>query len=181
VIRTEQAATCTVLQLPSTNSPLHSPSTAFPPPSAHSGELSDHTHSLPRPEDLTHFSNAGEEITQEPPDFGDKERTKRRYEEAANRLRKSLCLSQGTWEPFNLPEFNDISNNALLQVEEAVESMLNVREKSMKTPDFWSKKKLTVKRIFKMVSPFAKNILQVAKEGSSVLFPSSYHSIAHLD
>jgi hypothetical protein len=159
----------------STTALLDSASAISPASLASSGEPTDYTHLVPRPEDL----NEGEQITQEPADFGDRERTKARYEKAANSLKKSFSLSGGNWEPFDLPEFSDIANNALLQVEEAVETMLTAREKSIKNLEFWSKKKRIVKRIFIMVSPFAKNILQIAKEGSSVLFPFYYHLIAH--
>lgn len=115
-----------------------------------------------------------------PTDLGDKERTKRRYEEAAKRLMNSLSLCQGDWQPFEIPKFNDIPDNALPQIQEAIENMISVRENSMENLDFWSKKKRTVKRVFSAISPFAKHFLQVAKEGSSVIFLCPYFSIAHL-
>jgi hypothetical protein len=124
----------------------------------------------PQPANLTSSQSLdnSQAITNASTDLGDKERTKKRYEEAANRLKDSLNLCQGNWQPFEIPKFDDIPNNVLPQVQEAIEGMINARENSMKNPDFWSKKKYIVKRVFSAVCPFAKNFLQVAKEGSSV-------------
>lgn len=109
-------------------------------------------------------------ITHTQINLGDGERTKKRYEDAAKRLNQSLCTCRGDWQPFEIPKFNDIPNNALLQVQEAIENMLSARENSMKNLDFWSKRKRTIKRVFLAVSPFANHFLQIAKEGSAVLF-----------
>jgi hypothetical protein len=182
VVRIEQAQTPsgTAPQLASSSSVLLDSTSATSPASpTNSGELTDHTHSVLHPEDSTHFSNEGEEI-RKPIDFGDRERTKARYEKAANKLKKSLSHCGENWGLFDIPEFNDIADNALLQIEETVENMLTAREKSMKNSEFWSKKKHAIQRIFTMVSPFAKNLLQIAKQGSSVLSPSNHYSIAHL-
>ena len=101
-------------------------------------------------------------------DLGDGKRTKRRYEDAARKLKQSLGFCKGNWQPFDIPEFNDVPNDALPQVQEAIENMLKARDNAMQNPEFWSKKKRAVKRVFTAISPFAKNFLQVAKEGSSV-------------
>lgn len=130
----------------------------------------NHPGSLLPPE---HAPQSASESQQTTHDFGDRERTKSRYEKAAKDLEKALKLCQKDWQPFELPKFDDILNNdALPDVRGAIENMLNAREQSMKNPDFWSKRKGTIKQIFSATSPFAKSFLQIAKQGSSV-----FHSI----
>jgi hypothetical protein len=132
-----------------------------------------HSDPLLNTEPMTKSANDG----QRNHDVADRERTKSRYEKAAKDLEKSLKLCQRDWQPFDLPKFDDILNNdALPDMQEAVTNMLNVREQSMKNPDFWSKRKGTIKRIFSATSPFAKSFLQVAKQGSSVPHSLFYRS-----
>ena len=137
-------------------------------------DTTNHPESLLTPEGAIQRANERQQIH----DFGDQERTKLRYEKAAKALAKSLKLCQRDWPPFELPKFNDVVNDDVLpDVQEAIEKMLNAREQSMKNPDFWSKRKRTITRIFSATSPFAKSFLQIAKAGSSVL--RSNYFIAH--
>ena len=130
-------------------------------------DTTNHPGSLLNPEHAIPSTNESQQTTH---DFGDRERTKSRYEKAAKDLEKSLKLCQRDWQPFELPKFNDIvDSDALPDVQGAIENMLNAREHAMQNPDFWSKRKRTIKRIFSATSPFAKSFLQIAREGSSVL------------
>ena len=73
------------------------------------------------------------------------------------------------WPTFEIPKFDNITDKEnLLQMREDVEKFLNAREESIKDPNFWSKSKKKLRNIFTATSPIAKNLLQIAKQGSAV-------------
>jgi hypothetical protein len=137
-----------------------------------SPDTTNHPESLLNPEHATLSANESQQTIH---DFSDRERTKSRYEKAAKDLEKSLKLCQGDWQPLELPKFNDIvDSDALPDVQRAIANMFNAREHAMKNPDFWTKSKGIVKRIFSATSPFAKSFLQIARQGCSVSSVSFY-------
>jgi hypothetical protein len=102
---------------------------------------------------------------------GDRKRTEKRYEKAIQQLEASLRLKfrGANWQPFEIPTFNDIiEKDPFPQIRMDVEKMLDTREESIKDRSFWSKSKNIMGNIFTSTSPIAKNLLTIAKEGSSV-------------
>lgn len=99
-------------------------------------------------------------------DFGDRTRTKARYDKATECLEKSLNRCPKDWQPFDLPKFDDIASDtdvAVSNVQGLLQNMFNARDDSTKDTDFWSKVKRGVTEAFLAISPFAKIFLQVAK------------------
>jgi hypothetical protein len=93
-----------------------------------------HPDSLLTPKHTIHSANESQQTTH---DFGDREKTKSRYEKAAKQLEKSLKLCERDWQPFELPKFNDlVKNDALADIQGMIANMLNAREDAMKNPDF---------------------------------------------
>ena len=102
--------------------------------------------------------------------FGDRERTEKRYKKAVQGLEESIKHRQANWESLELPDFAKISENDLLpQLRQEIKKILDARESSIRYQSFWSKAKHIMERAFVSTSPFAKNLLFIAKEGSSVL------------
>jgi hypothetical protein len=102
---------------------------------------------------------------------GDRKRTEKRYEKAVQQLEASLRLKfrGANWQTFEVPRFNDIiEKDPFPQIRTDIEKMLDTREESIKDQSFWSKSKNIMGNIFTATSPIAKNLLTIAKEGSSV-------------
>ena len=102
---------------------------------------------------------------------GDRERTERRYKEAVEQLKKSVKLPRENWETFDIPDFKNLADvtDPIPQLQDDIKKTLDARKDAFKDQSFWSKSKRITEGIFTAISPFAKNFLFVAKEGSSVL------------
>ena len=102
--------------------------------------------------------------------YGDRERTERRYKEAVEQLEKSLNIPTGSWKTFEIPDFKDAADmtDPISQLRQEIKKTLDRR--TFKDPSFSSKSKHITERIFTALSPFAKNVLSVLKQGSAV-FP----------
>ena len=152
----------------STSTPSGIPISLLRIPLAEDSESSSKPNSQPEP------STSGSTVTASsnaPHGLGDRARTKARYDKATERLEKSLNRCPKHWQPFDLPKFDDIANDADLavsQVQELLQNMFNARDNSPQDTDFWSKAKRGVTGAFLAIAPFAKVFLQVAKEGASV-------------
>ena len=108
--------------------------------------------------------------------FGDRERTEKWYNKAVKGLEEALKLHRDNWEFFELPDFSDISeDDPLPQLRQEIKKILDVRESSIKDRSFWSKGKHAMERAFISMSPFAKNVLSIAKGGSSVFIYPIHH------
>jgi hypothetical protein len=105
---------------------------------------------------------------------GDREKTEKRYREAVEELKKSVKLPRKNWEAFDIPDFKNLAdvNNPIPQLQEDIKKTLDAKKEAFKDPSFWSKSKRVTETIFMAITPFAKNVLLVAKEGSNV-FPVS--------
>jgi hypothetical protein len=103
-------------------------------------------------------------------DSGDRERTEKRYREAVAKLQKSIKLPRESWEVFAIRDFKDFADvtNPIPQLQQDIKKTLDAREKSIKDPGVWSTTKRITEKIFTAISPLAKNVLVVAKEGSNV-------------
>ena len=101
---------------------------------------------------------------------GDREKTEIRYREAMEQLKKSVKLPRKNWETFDIPDFKNLAdvNNPIPQLQEDIKKTLDAKKKAFKDPSFWSKSKRVTETIFTAITPFAKNVLHVAKEGSNV-------------
>jgi hypothetical protein len=104
---------------------------------------------------------------------GDRENTEKRYREAMEQLKKSVKLPRKNWEAFDIPDFKNLAdvNNPIPQLQEDIKKTLDAKQEAFKDPSFWSKSKRVTEKIFTAITPFAKNVLLVAKEGSNV-FPN---------
>ena len=91
--------------------------------------------------------------------FGDRQRTKARYQKAVKKLKESLKSAQADWKSFEIPDFENIpEDDPVSQLREEIKNMLGVPGKS-------ENKKGWIERGFTAMSPFAKNFLRIAKEG----------------
>ena len=101
---------------------------------------------------------------------GDRERTEGRYKEAVKELKKSVKLPRKNWEAFEIPDFKDLGdlNDPIPQLREDIKKTLDARKDDFKDQSFWSMGKRVTERIFTAISPFAKNVLSVVKDGSNV-------------
>ena len=109
---------------------------------------------------------------------GDRERTERRYREAVEQFQKSVKLPRKNWETFVIPDFKNLAdvNDPIPQLREDIKKTLDARNNAFKNPNFWSKSKRITEEIFTAISPFVKNVLFVAKEGSSVFRIENFFS-----
>ena len=108
--------------------------------------------------------------TAQPDDSRDRERTEKRYTDAVEELQKSIKLQRKNWKPFAIPTFKSFANvtDPIPQLQKDIESTLNARADSFKDPGLWSTTKRVTEKIFTAITPLAKNVLVVAKEGSNV-------------
>jgi hypothetical protein len=91
----------------------------------------------------------------------DRDRTKARYEEATIKLEEALKSPRANWKPIKIPEFDDVlENDPIPALQRELNDALNIR-KMDSTRGY-------VERAFTAISPFAKNVLSVAKEAQSV-------------
>jgi len=106
----------------------------------------------------------------QPDDSRDRERTEKRYTDAVEELQKSIKLQRKNWKPFAIPTFKSFANvtDPIPQLQKDIESTLNARADSFKDPGLWSTTKRVTEKIFTAITPLAKNVLVVAKEGSNV-------------
>jgi hypothetical protein len=112
---------------------------------------------------------------------GDREKTEKRYREAVEQLNKSVKLPRKNWEVFDIPDFKNLAdvNNPIPQLQEDIKKTLDAKKEAFNDPSFWSKSKRLTETIFTAITPFAKNVLLVAKEGSNV-FPVAKKLFADL-
>jgi hypothetical protein len=103
---------------------------------------------------------------------GDQERTEGRYKEAVEQLKNSIRLPRKNWETFEILDFKNLADvtDPIYQLREDIKKTLDARKDAFKDQSFWSKSKRITERIFTAISPFAKNFLFVAQQGSNV-FP----------
>jgi hypothetical protein len=105
--------------------------------------------------------------------YGDYKSTSERYQKAVKVLRETLRgKSNSAWGSFELPELDDLSDlDGLRKVREGINVATEFRKESLKNPSMLSKLNVIMERTFTAMSPFAKNLLAIAKEGQSVHSP----------
>jgi hypothetical protein len=107
----------------------------------------------------------------------DTKRTLHRYEKAKQQIRESLKFCRNEWGSFIFPEVDTLSEqeelSALLN---AIDKVLDRRSQkdSVMNPTKWEKCKKVVANIFTATSPFAKNLLTIAKEGAQIPIMNPY-------
>ena len=79
-------------------------------------------------------------------------------------------IPTGSWKTFEIPDFKDAADmtDPISQLRQEIKKTLDRR--TFKDPSFSTKSKHITERIFTALSPFAKNVLSVLKQGSAV-FP----------
>lgn len=102
-------------------------------------------------------------------DYGDRQRAKARYKEAAHLLKKSIEIRRGPWRSF---DFQDLSGEPEefddAKFRNKINTALTQWESTIKDRKSWSKYTYTIECIFTALSPFAKNFLTIANEAQSV-------------
>jgi hypothetical protein len=100
----------------------------------------------------------------------DKQRTRNRYLKAVQILQEIIDKRSGSWNTMNFAEvagepnhFNDSDFRSKL------DKVLEAQEDKTDNPVAWKRCKDIVKCMFYTLSPFAKNLLTIAKDGQSVL------------
>ena len=91
--------------------------------------------------------------------FGDCERTFSRYQKASENLKASLNSPQAHWKSFKIPEANIAGQDTISQLREEINKSLTGRIEQKKS---W------IEKVFTAVSPLAKSLLMIAKEGQAV-------------
>jgi hypothetical protein len=101
---------------------------------------------------------------------GDRNRTERRYREAVKDLEDSLKSCQKSWRLIETSTLNAqvSSKNSLPALQASLESILETHSNPESNLSSVSKCNKAIKEIFKKISPFAKNFLQIAREGQQV-------------
>jgi hypothetical protein len=86
-------------------------------------------------------------------------------------LKESLNFRRVDWEAFEIPKLEDIADiDPAPELLKEIDKLLEVRKSTIESQDWWSKGRRIIKNAFKAISPLAKNILQIAKEGQSVRY-----------
>ena len=101
------------------------------------------------------------------PGLNDSERTRSRYENAAQRLQKALELCRTNWKGFTFSDDRDLPET-VSQMHRELEVALKSWKVSRENPDLWSKAKHIAEQMFTAISPFFKNFLTVARSAQSV-------------
>jgi hypothetical protein len=105
------------------------------------------------------------------PEDPDTKRTLHRYEKAKQQMKESLDLRRNEWGSFNFTELDTLSEqeelSALLN---AIDKVLDSRSQkdSIMNPTKWTKCKKVIANTFTATSPFAKNLLTIAKEAVQI-------------
>lgn len=99
---------------------------------------------------------------------GDRQRTEERYSAAISLLKEALKSQTASWDTVELPDFDDLlEGQDMSNLRHAIEKKLDSRGKQS-NPSVWTKGRKLVEQIFDVLSPFATNLLVVAKEGQAV-------------
>jgi hypothetical protein len=167
--RTEPATLIVASSIP-TSSTTALPATQTPEVAADVSEGVNMMNSAVAPDSLPCSANQQTALPLDP--SGDREKTEGRYKEAVEQLKKSVKLPRKNWETFEIPDFKNLVDvtDLIPQLQEDIKKTLDARKDAFKDQNFWSKSKRITEGIFIAISPFAKNFLFVAKQGSNV-FP----------
>jgi hypothetical protein len=110
----------------------------------------------------------------------DRQRTKARYVEAAKLLEEAVNGREDLWGSLDFPgldgELDDVDDS---QFKIRVDSLLESNKNRVKDRNTWAKCGHTIECFFTAFSPFAKNFLTIAKEGSAVNFVHILYLILH--
>ena len=94
--------------------------------------------------------------------------TTRRYECAKDMLKAALKTARKEWGSFEFPELHAIPEHNVAMLQEEIEKTFNARKEAKDNPTKWSTCKGIVEDVYKAMSPFAKILLSVTKEGAAV-------------
>jgi hypothetical protein len=99
----------------------------------------------------------------------DRQRTVRRYIEATKLFDDVVKKQKGRWKVFDFPELSgepDGVNDTVFK--DKLNLAMEAKRNAISDQTAWEKCKHTVQCCFTALSPFAKNFLLIAKDGSSV-------------
>jgi hypothetical protein len=111
---------------------------------------------------------AGACAQQEDPDT---KRTFNRYEKAKQQMKESLNFARNEWDSFGFPQLDALSEQEGLSalLSEIDNVLVNRGQKgSVVNSTKWSKCKKVIANTFKATSPFAMNLLTIAKDGAQI-------------
>jgi hypothetical protein len=95
----------------------------------------------------------------------DRRRTRQRFEKAATAIEEALRRGRHSGESFEIPEFTALlESDSVPQLRREINQLLASRERSLKDQNCWLKRKSEIQDAFVSAIPFAKNVLQIAKE-----------------
>ena len=102
--------------------------------------------------------------------YNDRQRAQTRYEEAASLLKEAIKIRKGPWGCFDFEELSgEPEGFDDSQFKNKINAILISRETSIKDRNGWFKFTYAVECVFTAFSPFAKNLLMVAKDAQSVM------------
>ena len=108
--------------------------------------------------------------------FGDRRRTEMRYTRAVKELKDLLSNSRANLETFEIPAFDTIlQTKSIEQLREYLTTTLDARQLESLNNSDGRQRKNFMERIMGAVSPLAKNLLQILKDGSAVSSCSFCH------
>ena len=132
----------------------------------HSPEIND-THSQPGNATSSSPPPAYTEVVEDV--YRERQRTGGRHKEASEQLKAALKVARGTWKGFQASE-NTISENLdPTQIRQGISEFFASHEKVVKSKSRWAKCKKVIEKVYTSISPFLKNLLIIATQGSAVI------------
>jgi len=119
--------------------------------------------------------NTASQSNQESPVSGisessDRQRTKARYLDSIKALEEAVKGHENQWGSFDFPELRgELEEFHTSQLKDKVNEALEAREHQVKGRKAWRKFRHAAECCFTTFTPFAKNFLTIAKDGSSVM------------
>lgn len=109
------------------------------------------------------MANSGNKVSE------DRQRTVRRYMEAMKLFEDVVKKQKGRWKVFDFPELSGEPDGIHDTVfKDKLNLAMEAKRKAISDQTAWEKCKHTVHCCFAALSPFAKNFLIIARDGSSV-------------
>ena len=100
----------------------------------------------------------------------DRQRTKARYAAASDILEEAVKGRGKQWATFEIPKVaEDVENFNISQFKDNLNAVIERRRTLVDNVKGWGKCEHAIQCLFTAFSPFAKNVLKIAKESQSVL------------
>ena len=111
------------------------------------------------------------------PEDPDAKRTLDRYEKAKQQMKEALKFRRNEWGSFDFPQLNTLSeqerrSTLLNEIDKVLDS--RSQKDSVVNPTKWAKCKKVVANTFTATSPFAMNLLTIAKDSTQIPVMNPY-------